>query len=144
MTNPAQPTESVSNEFYRINEDKNLPKIDKQSDNLCTSAGCPDGLTSGETQIYNKLFADMQNILSSEPPCLGDGNLDKVVNYRDIDLWTFFSIISHGDESQQNLTSSWYDLNLDGFTDLKDFKIIREHFGNNCNSPQKPHSGGHD
>ncbi len=142
--NPSQPTETTTNEFYKIDEVAPIPQIDKDGDNLCTSPGCPNGLTGAQLQTYNKLFADMQDTLNSEPACPGDGNLDKLVNFRDIDLWTFFSIISHGESSTQNLTSSWYDLNLDGFTDFKDLKIIRQHFNTNCNPPQKPHPGGHD
>jgi hypothetical protein len=92
-TNPMQPKETISNEFYEINQDI-PPKIDKQDDNLCAASGCPAGLSPEQSQIYNKLFADMQAELKSEPACPGDGNLDKVVNSRDIDLWRFFSIIS--------------------------------------------------
>ena len=131
-TIPTQPKETITNEFYEINQDAPIPMLDKEGDSLCAASGCPAGLTPEQTQIYNKLFADMQAELNSEPQCPGDGNLDKVVNFRDIDLWTFFSIISRGDGSAQAPSSSWYDLNLDGLTDFNDLNIILQHLGDRC------------
>ena len=141
---PTHPQETTTNEFYQINQASPIPQLDKDGDNLCSSPGCPAGLTGTQLQTFNQLMADMQAKLDSEPACPGDGNLDKVVDFRDIDLWTFFSIISQGEESAQNLKSSWYDLNLDGFTDFKDLKIIRQHFNTNCNPPLKHHPGDKD
>ncbi|HEX8895405.1 MAG TPA: sulfatase-like hydrolase/transferase [Terriglobales bacterium] len=133
--NPAQPKESISNEFYQIDQGT-PPKIDLQVFNLCVVApGCPAGLPPDQAQIYNKLFADMQAELKSEPACPGDGNLDKVVNSRDIDLWKFFATISQGDgtsQTSQPLSSSWYDLNRDGLTNFEDLLIILRHLGDRC------------
>ena len=129
---PAHPQETTSNEFYQINQDTPIPQLDRNVTNLCSSPGCPSGLSGAQLQIYNKLFTDMENKLNSEPACPGDGNLDKVVDFRDIELWDFFSIISQGDGNAQAPSSSWYDLNLDGLTDFNDLEIIRQNFGTNC------------
>jgi hypothetical protein len=61
----------------------------------------------------------------SEPPCLGDGNEDKVVNGLDIESWRFF-------EQLTDKGSSWSDFNLDGYTNSADLKIIRDNLGKNC------------
>jgi hypothetical protein len=140
-TDPIHPKETTTNEFYEINQDAPIPKIDKEGNNLC-SASCPTGLSPEQTQIYNKLFADMEAKLNSEPACPGDGNLDKVVNFRDVDLWTFFSIISRGDGNTQAPSSSWYDLNLDGLTDFNDLNIILQHLGTKCIPADDEHHSG--
>ena len=72
--------EVIENQFFTINENAPLPKIDRDQDNLCDSTGCPNGLNQVQQANYNALMADMQATLQSEPPCPGDGNEDKQVN----------------------------------------------------------------
>ena len=55
----------------------------------------------------------------------GDGNLDKLVNGKDLLDWWSFQSLSSG-------TSSWYDLNFDGLTNDADRVIIQQHLGTNC------------
>ncbi len=115
-------------EFYPINEDLQNPQIDKSGDSLCTSTGCPDGLSGDALSNFNQLLAAQQATLASEPACPGDGNIDKSVNQLDIQDWQLMATLSEG-------TSSWYDLNLDGVTDNQDLKIIQQNLANNCQHP---------
>jgi hypothetical protein len=125
-------TVQPQNEFYQINEDVPIPAIDKEGAALCQGTACPTGLTSEETTIYNQLTSSLNATLSSEPPCPGDGNEDKVVNGQDILAWQFFSTHGVPVEGQPPNTSSWYDFTLDGSTNKQDLKIILENFGTHC------------
>jgi hypothetical protein len=130
-------TTEILNEFYQINEDPVTPKIDKAGTALCgesESDKCPMGLTNQQKMIFNKLTAAREDTLTSEPPCPGDGNLDKVVNLADVTNWFYFStngVPSQTPNTPPN-TSSWYDFNHDGSTDAADLKIIINSFGTHC------------
>lgn len=117
-------------EFYEINEHAPLPKIDRPdgqfANNLLTSPDLPpQGLTPEQLANFNALYAALQTVLNSEIPCPGDGNLNKVVNGKDVENWKFFPTLSGGQ-------SSWYDFNFDGVTDDLDRAIIAQHHGTNC------------
>ena len=61
----------------------------------------------------------------SHVQCPGDGNLDLVVDARDIEGWTRFSRENGG-------RSSWYDFNFDGLTNEADLEIIHANMGRDC------------
>ena len=130
-------TMQTVNEFYQINEDIQIPKIDKEGTALCGEEGeddCPTGLTGEQKTIFNQLTASMDATLASEPPCPGDGNLDKVVNLADVTNWFYFStngVPSQTPNTPPN-TSSWYDFNHDGSTDTTDLKTIIKNFDTHC------------
>ena len=129
------------NELYQINEDPPLTlKIDKQGTALCGETDtCPTGLTSAQAATYTQLTDSMNATLASEPACLGDGNLDKMVNGADKQNWLFFS--THGVlvEGGPPNTSSWYDFNHDGKTDEVDLQVyIVPNLGTNCLKKPKP------
>ena len=125
-SNPGQ--EVTTKEFFKINEDVPVPKIDhdeeNNDDNLCSKAGCPHGLNPEQKMNYFQLLADMRKTLNSEPPCPGDGDEDKKVNDRDVANWLHFN--------QHNGLSSWYDFNYDGLTNAADLAVIAQHLGTNC------------
>ena len=78
----------------------------------------------------------MTNIVKTEVPCMGDGNEDKKVNGKDIRDWEFFfrqtNPVQPTPPVSPPYNSSWYDFNHDGYTDMADLQVIREHFGANC------------
>jgi hypothetical protein len=122
-------------ELYRINEDAPLPRIDRERDNLCSSAGCPNGLKGVALANYNQLLAAQNSTLNSQPACPGDGNEDGLVNEEDIADWAFYAGPWWG-------LSSWYDFTggpngkPDGFTNGSDLDVILAHFGTNCYSSE--------
>ncbi len=126
-------TTEILNEFYQINEDIVIPLIDKQGTALCGETNdCPTGLTSDQSTTYTQLTDSMNATLGSEPPCPGDGNLDKVVNLADVTNWFYFSTNGVPVEGGPPNTSSWYDFNHDGSTDTADLQTIIEYFGTHC------------
>ena len=121
---PNAPDQTIT-EFYQINEKPLIPKIDKSGDDLCSATeGCPHGLNASQVKVYNALQAVMNATLTSEPPCPGDGNSDKVVNAQDLLNYFYFTI--------HNGLSSWYDFNHDGFTNAADLAVVQAHYGSNC------------
>jgi hypothetical protein len=121
------------NEFYKINERIDLPKIDKEGTALCDENDCPANLNKEQKAVYNQLTASLNDTLNSEQACPGDGNLDKVVNFEDVANWYIFStngVVPDGGGPPN--TSSWYDLNYDGKTDSTDLKIIVNNLNRRC------------
>ena len=106
-------------EFYRINENVPIPKLDTANSNLLANGARLNPL---QQQNYNSLAAKYKALLTSQPACPGDINLDGVVDYQDIAQWEAFQALSMGD-------SSWADLNLDGLTDGADLGIILQNQG---------------
>jgi hypothetical protein len=128
-TEPSGDTNVVQTELYPINENRILPKIDKDGDSLC-GENCPAGLTGPTLATFNALANSMNATLMSEPPCPGDGNEDKKVNGRDVVDWSFFNV--------NNGLSSWYDFNHDGKTDSTDLTTyILPNLGTNCLKKKK-------
>jgi hypothetical protein len=121
--------DSTLTEFYRINEDRQDPKIDDFSEALCSNASvttlCPKGLNQDQLDTYNRLQAELQLTLDSEVACPGDGNEDKAVFGMDVQWWQYFSTFNGGG-------SSWYDFNYDGVTDAQDLAVIQQYMGTNC------------
>ena len=121
-----------ADEFYRIDESKIAPKIDKASDDLFAQ-----GLTPVQQINYVALKAELDRILKSEQPCplnppVGgsylsniDANLDGVVNAKDLDDFAYLEALSGG-------ASSWYDINVDGMTDQTDYDLIVPFLNTKC------------
>ncbi|MGH7987303.1 MAG: sulfatase-like hydrolase/transferase [Candidatus Binataceae bacterium] len=110
---------TTSTEFYEINEDVPVPKLDTADSDLLAS-GTP--LTSEQQKNYDVLTSQLNALFASQPACPGDINLDGVVNNLDVQQWAMFAQLSMG-------KSSWADLNQDGLTDNADLTIIQQHMG---------------
>ncbi|WP_442598119.1 sulfatase-like hydrolase/transferase [Parapusillimonas sp. JC17] len=112
--------ESVD-EFYEVDQAAPLPKLDNALHNLLTRPA----MTPEQQQHYASLKSELQTLMNSHVRCPGDGNLDLVVDNRDIENWKRFSTANGGN-------SSWYDFNHDGVTDESDLAIIQQNMGKEC------------
>lgn len=111
----------ISEEFYAIDESAPTPKIERPELDLLQWPA----LTTEQHANYVQLTAELVKILGSQPPCIGDGNIDGVVDALDAADWAEFAVLSNGE-------SSWFDMNLDGFTDAADLDIIVANHGIEC------------
>jgi hypothetical protein len=117
--------DTTTTEFYEINEAVPIPKIDKEGTGLSL-----DALTPVQQRNFDALSAQLSEILTSEPDCPGDGNIDLVVDAEDLEDWRFYE--------QSTGLSSVYDLNIDGLTNEEDEAIIQEHLGLDCRTQLLP------
>jgi hypothetical protein len=106
-------------EFYRINEDVPVPRIDRRDNELDIK-----NLNPEEQANYGELSAQLEAIQNSVPYCPGDGNIDFVVNRKDLEDWRFYA--------ESTGASSVYDLNVDGYTNSLDEGIIQTNIGLQC------------
>ncbi len=109
---------TTSTEFYEINEDVPIPKLDTADSDLLANGNT---LTPLQQANFDALNAKLNELLASQPSCPGDINLDGVVNQLDIDQWAMFMALSP--------FSSWADINQDGLTNDIDLKIIEQNLG---------------
>ena len=120
--------ESQTDEFYQINENAPLPLLDTQGSNLLVN-GSPSSLNQLQLDNYNYLEGTLAAYKNSVVPCHGDGNLDLLVNLKDVANWATFTA---------NGLSSWYDINLDGLTNAADRALIRANLGMDCKTSGAP------
>lgn len=111
--------ETVTTEFYEIDEAAPLPRLDTRERALPL-----DGLTPDQQAAYDSLLATLNATLASASTCPGDGNLDAVVDQADLDQWRAYS--------ESSGRSTVYDFTLDGFTDAADEAVIEENLGRVC------------
>lgn len=116
-------TTSITNEFYKIDENVPVPELDRAQKNLLTNG--VDNMDKKAKVNYRNLSAKLKKLQNSVSDCPGDGNLDKVVNMQDINGWSEFNNTNDG-------KSSWYDFNLDGLTDYQDLNIIYQNLHKRC------------
>jgi len=121
---------SATTEFYAIDEAVPIPRIDRADLDLLRLPV----LTRDQHANYTALSRRLDEILASEPACPADGNLDGVVNGRDVVGWNEFSVFARG-------RSSWFDVNRDGLTDLKDVALIQDSVGTVCAAAPTPCTG---
>ncbi len=107
--------EFVSEELFEINQAAPDPLLDTAGRNLLPA-------TDPQLQaVYKDLRTKLDDMLASSPECPGDGNMDGVVDAKDLANW---AQIANGWGK-----SSMYDFNLDGLTDAQDRKIIEDNLG---------------
>jgi hypothetical protein len=102
-----------STEFYAIDE-KVPPKLDNADSNLLMP---PRTLNRREKAAFTKLSNALDELLATQVPCVGDGNLDGVVDEVDIEQFNYWANVTGS-------MSSWYDFNLDGLTNQSDVPYI--------------------
>lgn len=113
--------DTLTNEFYAIDEAVPQPALDKAGSALPLSALTPD-----QQSNYDALLAALNAQLAVAPSCSADGNADAVVDERDLADCRSFQL------AQGWGKSSVYDLNLDGITDGSDEAIIVQDMGMTC------------
>jgi hypothetical protein len=111
----AQCVTTNTTEFYAI-DDRVPPKLDNAESNLLMP---PHTLDPVETKALASLTGALAKLLASEVPCIGDGNLDGVVDQKDIDQLNYWANVTASN-------SSWYDFNLDGLTNQNDVPYITQ------------------
>jgi arylsulfatase A-like enzyme len=124
-TNPPTCGEVEVHEFYEINERETLPRIDYEELDLLKR---PRLLSKEQRENLDALRQQLQDILRSEPPCPGDGNIDGVVNRQDKQDWAKFAALP----VIEDFNSSWYDFNIDGLTNVVDLDVIRRQLQTTC------------
>ncbi|MGE5854918.1 MAG: hypothetical protein ACM35E_17455 [Deltaproteobacteria bacterium] len=87
----------------------------------------PDQLDKDAKKAFDKLSKELDKLLDSQVACPGDGNLDGVVDQKDIEQLTYWANVT-------DRYSSWYDFNLDGRTNLQDLRryVIDGKFPRKC------------
>lgn len=128
--NPGNPalTEDGSNclsattdEFYRIDEKPNNPRLDRPSGKGANNLLAPGTIAGeGSSQLtgllkvnYSALVKSLSDTLNSQKSCPGDANLDALVNDADLSNQAQWRAIT-------NDSSTWWDLNRDGYTNDTD------------------------
>jgi len=102
-------------EFYAV--DQNVPpRIDNAESNLLVP---PHVLDATATLAYASLTLQLQQLLDSNVPCVGDGNLDGVVDLVDVEQLAYWANVTGSN-------SSWYDFNLDALTNQLDVPYITQ------------------
>lgn len=87
--------ELITDAFYKINETE--PRIDYEDLNLLKLPA--PVATPEELKIFAELTKQLEEILTSQPPCIGDGNTDGVVDELDQSDWQDFAELSLGRSS---------------------------------------------
>ena len=75
---------------------------------------------TNDNSVINLAFFD-----TASWSCVFDGNLDNIVNQKDVDGWNTYSVLNGGQ-------SSWSDFNFDGKTDNTDLGIIYKNWQTRC------------
>jgi arylsulfatase A-like enzyme len=107
---------TVQTEFYEIDEAVPVPLLDNADKQLPQ-----DALTPVQQASFDALSAELAALLQSAPVCTGDGNIDGVVDMKDVGNWAYFSA-SWG-------YSSIYDIDHNGLTDDADRTLIDANMG---------------
>lgn len=116
----------TTEELFEINQAAPLPLLDTEERNLLPEGS---GAIPPEFElVYSRLKGQMDDILASEPACPGDGNLDGMVDGRDLEEW---GRIAHAWG-----LSSVYDFEIggvfDGLTNTLDAGVIQHNLGKTC------------
>jgi len=79
---------------------------------------------SEQQRNHDELEAQLTALRASAPSCPGDGNIDFVVDDKDLANWSAYNE-SYGQ-------SSVYDITLDGYTNATNQAMIQQCLGTNC------------
>jgi arylsulfatase A-like enzyme len=108
--------------FFEINQNTPIPRIDFPAFDLLLR---PTGLSGAEATSLVDLQDEMERVLASAPPCVGDGNLDGRVDARDRVGLSYWRKVAGG-------FSTWFDFDLNGLTNDDDEAILAQNMGTRC------------
>ena len=125
-------------ELYQINQDSpEQLKLDKAE--LELMKGDPKNLNGIQRRHYKELAQRLKRLEASFVSCPGDGNMDKVVDQKDLDEWAKFTSKASPPTENGGGLGSWYDFggpsdptHPDGITDEVDRQIIEANLGKRC------------
>lgn len=113
-------------ELFIVDQAKPTPKLDKEGESLLVAPG--QAVDAQSQEAYNRLVVMLDDMLASNPECPGDGNMDGVVDAKDLSQWRQFA-------SNWGL-SSVYDFvtgeHRDGLTDHRDEAVIQANLNTTC------------
>lgn len=113
-------------ELYEINQAKPTPLLDTVDRQLNPS-------TNAETQAaYDTLFAKLNSILASNPDCPGDGNMDGVVDGKDLINWARIANNWGLSSVYDFVTATTTGLFRDGLTNNADEAVIQANLNKTC------------
>jgi hypothetical protein len=116
-------------QLFKVSEASPRPLIDRPPGTLGSNNLDVSTLSGADLVAFNSLLNELDRIKSSVKDCQGDGNLDGLVDQKDISGYTTWAATTAGG-------SSWYDFNLDGLTDQKDLTVIQQNLGTICQKPR--------
>jgi arylsulfatase A-like enzyme len=124
ISNERAPCDGPALEFYDLQATSpmNPAGLDNPDDELLQQGP----LDADAQQNYTALFDTALALLATEVDCPGDGNLDKLVDQRDLDGVA----ANFGGPSV-------FDFNNDGVTDELDRSIVEQNVGNDCSPPAR-------
>ena len=129
-----------TNEFYKINQATPTPLLDSSGSDLLING--IDAMNSEQKLNYSALNNKLSALLNNITQCDGDGNLDGVVDKKDIEGWEKFNAKTGKTTPNGGGLSSWYDFDLNGVTDNADYQIILNNLGKHCKSTNANHPNG--
>jgi hypothetical protein len=111
----------TSDEFYTVDQTPGVPKLDRPTGELANNLLAPGTAPgTGSSQLnpvlkanYDALVQSLTSMLNSYKACPGDANLTASVNAADLREQTRWMRITGN-------TSTWWDMNGDGYTDRSD------------------------
>lgn len=115
------PTDTID-ELFEINQAAPVPLLDTPDRNLLPPS-------SPEIEaIYKDLKQKLELMLASDPHCPGDGNIDGVVDEKDLENWARIA----NDWKQSSVYDAIIGGVRDGITDSADGEVIQNNLGNTC------------
>lgn len=136
---------STTDEFYQINQKAPVPLLDHPTTQTAGSVTLwtannllPPGTLAGqggnnlngiEKSSYDTLYNTLVSLINSAQPCLGDANLDGVIDGKDLDDQNKWIDLTKG-------TSTWWDMNQDGYTNAVDRGLLTRQLMTRCNLPR--------
>ncbi|MFM8445730.1 MAG: sulfatase [Methylococcus sp.] len=134
----AQQPPKVIEELYQINQTSpEQLKLDKTEFELMK--GDPGNLNGVQRRHYKSLVKRLKRLEAGFVSCPGDGNMDKVVNRKDLEEWARYTSGASPTTENGGGKGSWYDFGgpsdstrPDGITDDVDRQIIEANMGKRC------------